>query len=125
MAEEQLRAPEEVPSRIERKVYQPDIEEEAVDSSHHRPSFINFVCMLAVGAVFDVIGLFVSEIPFVGAGLSFISTCIFIPWFHFSGMKFNNKRVISMGVQTISEAIPLVGNLPLITVNIIYSYYSN
>lgn len=121
MAEE-LRLRDEVPSRIERKIYQ---EPEQSVPIHNRPSFINFACMVIVAGIFDVIGLFTAEVPFVGATITLISNVIFIPWFHVSGMKFNNKRVISMAAQTIAESIPFVGNLPLITVNVIYSYYSS
>jgi hypothetical protein len=121
MAEE-LRLREDVPSRIERKIYQ---EPEEVVPVRSRPSFVNFAFMVLVAIVFDIIGLFTAEVPFVGAGISITSSVIFIPWFYMSGMNFNNKRVVSMAAQTIAESVPFVGNFPLITVNVIYSYYSS
>ncbi len=133
MAEEQLnrdlRLERGVPSRIERRVYQPEIFEDDIENTltpqTHRPGIVNFACMIIVGATFDIVGFFLSEIPFVGAGIVIVADLIFIPWLHFSGMKFNNKRVVATAAQTIGEAIPFVGNMPLITINIIYSYYSN
>jgi hypothetical protein len=123
---EKLRLRPQTPSRIERKVYQdPEDLYLTTQNTHNRPSFINFMCMILVAIVFDSLGLFLSEIPGVGTVIVFISDIIFIPWFYMSGMKFTNKRAVAMGAQTIAESIPFIGNLPLITVNVIYSYYSN
>jgi uncharacterized membrane protein len=123
MAEE-LRLRDEVPSRIERKVYQ-EPEQVPESTNHHRPGMINFMLMVMTAVILDVFGLFLNEVPFVGAGIVLLADFIFIPWFYMSGMKFTNKRIIAMGIQTIGEAIPLIGNAPLITVNVIYSYYSS
>lgn len=125
MAEE-LRLRQETPSRIERKVYQePEDLYSTTQNTHSRPSFINFMCMILAAIVFDGLGLFLGEIPGVGTVIVFISDMIFIPWFYMSGMKFTNKRIVAMGAQTIAESIPFIGNFPLITVNVVYSYYSN
>lgn len=90
-----------------------------------KPITLNFICMIMVVGVLDLIGLFTSEIPGVGIVLSILYNVIFIPWFYFSGIKFNMKKVGSIGATSILEYIPVIGNLPLMTVNVIYSYYSN
>jgi hypothetical protein len=124
MAEEQLRLQQETPSRIERKRYQPEEERDEVPV-HTRPGFINFALMISVAVVLDIIGAFSNEVPGVGVVIVLIADVIFIPWFHFSGMKMNGKRIISTTIETVGESIPLVGNAPLITINVILSYYLN
>lgn len=89
-----------------------------------KPLTINFIFMVIVSGILDLIGFFTSEIPGVGIALSILYNIIFIPWFYFSGVKFNMKKIGSMGATSILEYIPIVGNLPFMTVNIIYSYYS-
>ncbi len=128
------------PSRIER----PTFEEKVIDIKNYRavkanvmknpakilgdvtkkPMTLNFVCMCAVAGMFDIIGLFVNEIPGVGIAIEIIADVTFIPWFYFSGIKFNAKRIGSMATTSILESIPVVGNLPFILINVIYSYYS-
>ena len=90
-----------------------------------KPVTFNFMCMIAVASTFDIIGIFLNEFPGVGVVISVIADLTFIPWFYFSGIKFNSKRIASMGTMSILEDIPVVGNLPLIVVNVIYSYYSS
>lgn len=124
MAEE-LRLGSQTPNRITRKVYQEDVDTSGSEKEHTRPSMFNFICMVMVAAVFDTFSLFLGEVPLVGAGIVLIADMVFIPWFYMSGMKFTNKRIIGMGIQTIAESIPLVGNFPIITINVIYSYYSS
>ncbi len=85
---------------------------------------LNFISMLSVGLLLDGIGVFLNFIPGIGIIISFISNLIFIPWFYFSGIKFTGKKIASMGATSILEYIPLIGNLPLITTNIVFSYYS-
>jgi hypothetical protein len=85
---------------------------------------LNFICMLIVSGTLDLVGFFATIIPGVGILLSIIYNVIFIPWFYFSGIKFNMKKIGSMGTTSILEYIPIIGNLPLMTVNTIYSYYS-
>ncbi len=89
-----------------------------------KPITLNFICMCGVASIFDIIGLFVNEIPGVGIAIEIIADITFIPWFYFSGIKFNAKRIGSMATTSVLESIPIVGNLPLILVNVIYSYYS-
>jgi hypothetical protein len=89
-----------------------------------KPITLNFICMCMVAGVLDIIGLFTSEIPGVGIVISITSATIFVPWFYFSGIKFNMKKIGTFGSTSILEMIPIIGNLPLILVNVIYSYYS-
>jgi len=84
----------------------------------------NFVCMILVAGTLDIIGMFLSTVPGIGAVISFIAACIFIPWFYFSGIHFNLTKISTMGGTSILEFFPLTGNLPFITINVIYSYYS-
>lgn len=90
-----------------------------------KPITLNFICMIIVAVALDLIGFFATTIPGVGIVLSIIYNIIFIPWFMFSGVKFNMKKIGSMGATSILEYIPIIGNLPFMTVNVIYSYYSN
>lgn len=90
-----------------------------------KPITLNFICMLIVSGTLDFIGFFATTIPGVGILLSIIYNVIFIPWFMFSGVKFNMKKISSMGATSIFEYLPIIGNLPFMTVNVIYSYYSN
>ncbi len=96
----------------------------AVGNITKKPITLNFICMVMVAVVLDLIGLFTGEIPGVGIALTIIYNTIFIPWFIFSGVKFNMKKIGSMGTMSILEFIPIVGNLPFMTLNIVYSYYS-
>lgn len=89
-----------------------------------KPITLNFICMCLVAGTLDIISFFTSEIPGVGVFLSIIYNVIFIPWFYFSGVKFNMKKISSMGVTSILEYIPIIGNLPFMISNVIYSYYS-
>lgn len=89
-----------------------------------KPMTLNFICMVMVAGVLDIIGFFTSEIPGVGIVLSFLYNVIFIPWFYFSGIKFNLKKIGTMGTTSILEYIPIIGNMPFMLVNVIYSYYS-
>lgn len=124
----------EKPSRLERVVSniggnknpikQINNAKKVVKNLTKKPITLNFICMIMVVGVLDLIGAFTSEIPGVGIMLSLIYNIIFIPWFYFSGIKFNAKKIGSMGTTSILEYIPLVGNLPLMTINVIYSYYS-
>jgi len=128
------------PSRVER----PSLDEKMDDAKSYRvvasnaiknpakvlgnvtkkPMTLNFICMCAVASVFDIIGLFLNEVPGVGIAIQIIADTTFIPWFYFSGIKFNGKRIGSMASTSILESIPFVGNLPFILLNVIYSYYS-
>ncbi len=90
-----------------------------------KPVTLGFAMMVMVAFTLDIIGLFVNEFPGVGIVISIIATIIFVPWFYFSGIKFDGKRIGSMGATSILEYIPFVGNMPFITLNVIYSYYSN
>ena len=85
---------------------------------------LNIICMVLVAGTLDLIGFFVNEVPFAGIIIIVIADIIFIPWFHFSGIKFTPKIIGSMTVGTGIEAIPILGNLPAITSFVIYSYYS-
>ena len=120
MAEE-LRLRDEVPSRIERKIYQ-EPEQLISNTEHYRPGLVNAISMVCVAVVFDIISL----APGANDIMIFIANLVFIPWFYMSGMKFTNKRIASLGVTTIIEAIPFLSGFPMITVNVVYSlYYSD
>jgi hypothetical protein len=120
MAEE-LRLRDEVPSRIERKVYR-EPEQVVSNAEHNRPSLVNAMFMICFAIIFDAISL----APGANDITIFVANLIFIPWFYMSGVKFTNKRITSLGVTTIIEAIPFLGAFPMITVNVIYSlYYSD
>lgn len=125
MAEEQLRLQQEVPSRIERKIYNTENSSLSDKKTHTRPSFPNFLAMIIVAMFFDGVGIFTNEIPGVGFVIVMISNLIFIPWFYASGMKINSKRITVLGFETFGESIPIVGNLPLITGSILMNYYLN
>jgi hypothetical protein len=119
----------ERPSRIERGPAENPMNRiggatKAVKNITKKPVTLNFVCMCAVAGVLDIIGLFTSEVPGVGIAISIISATIFIPWFYFSGVKFNMKKIGTFGTTSILEMIPIVGNAPFIILNVIYSYYS-
>jgi hypothetical protein len=96
----------------------------AINNLTKKPITLNFICMLAVVGVLDIVGVFTSEFPGVGIVLSILYNIIFIPWFYFSGIKFNLKKIGTMGTTSILEYIPIVGNLPFMTLNVVYSYYS-
>lgn len=89
-----------------------------------KPLSLNFICMLLVSGALDIIGILTSPIPGVSIALSILYNIIFIPWFYFSGIKFNMKKIGSMGATSILEYIPVVEALPMMTINVIYSYYS-
>jgi len=110
------------PSRVER--VDPRQVIKTISNITKKPLTLNFICMLMVAGVLDIIGLFASAIPGLGVVLSIIYNVIFIPWFLFSGVKFNAKKIGSMGATSILEYIPMIGNLPLMIINIFYSYYS-
>ncbi len=86
-----------------------------------KPITLNFICMLAVSIILDLLSL----IPAISILISILYNVIFIPWFFFSGVKFNMKKIGSMGATSILEYIPFISFLPFMTLNVIYSYYSN
>ena len=121
------------PSRIERvqavggnanPVNQISNAKNAVKNVFRKRITFNFICMILVAGAFDLIGVFLSTIPGIGAIISFIAACIFIPWFYFSGIHFNLTKISTMGGTSILELFPLTGNLPFILINVVYSYYS-
>lgn len=115
-------------SRVERRQVEDDVIENipVKDSKKkNRPSKFNFVLMVLVAAVLDILGIFLGFIAGAGLALEIVANLIFIPWFHFSGMKFTGKRIGLMGATTILESIPIIGSLPFITLNVILSYYFN
>jgi hypothetical protein len=80
--------------------------------------------MILVAIILDVLGLFLAELG-IGFIFAFLGFIIFTPWFHFSGIaKFDIKRAVSMGLTSIAEIFPITGNLPLITANVFFTYYS-
>lgn len=89
-----------------------------------KPLSLNFICMFMVSGTLDIIGVFTTEFPGFSILLSILYNIIFIPWFYFSGIKFNMKKIGSMGATSILEDIPIVEALPWMTINTIYSYYS-
>jgi hypothetical protein len=89
-----------------------------------KPLTLNFICMILVAIVLDALGFFLAEFG-VGFIFSLLGLLIFTPWFHFSGIaKFDTKRAVSMGTTSILEIFPITGNLPLITANVFFTYYS-
>ncbi len=86
-----------------------------------KPVTLNFICMLAVSIILDLFSL----IPGISIFISILYNVIFIPWFFFSGVKFNMKKIGSMGATSILEYIPFISFLPFMTLNVVYSYYSN
>lgn len=113
----------ERPSRVER--LNPKKALDTAANITKKPITMNFVLMCIVAGILDIIGLFTNELPGVGIVISIIADVIFIPWFYFSGIKFNSKRIASMLGMNIVEDIPIIGNFPFIILNVIYSYYSN
>ena len=81
--------------------------------------------LLVAFFIFDIPGLILDFIPGFGVFIVFLSDMVFIPWYYFSGMKFTGRRIGIMGVSTILESLPIIGNLPLITFGVVASYYSN
>lgn len=90
-----------------------------------RPSLMNFVGMLSVAIALDAVGLILNVAPGIGFTLQIIADIIFIPWFYFSGMSFTGKRIGVLGFTTVVESIPVLGNLPFLTLGIVASYYLN
>jgi hypothetical protein len=86
-----------------------------------KPVSLNFICMVTVAITLDLFSL----IPGVSILVSILYNVIFIPWFIFSGVKFNMKKIGSMGASSILEYLPFISFLPFMTINVIYSYYSN
>lgn len=86
----------------------------------------NFICMALVAATLDILSFFLSAIPGVGIIFSILSLVIFMPWFAFSGViKIDDiSKMISMAFTAIGEGIPVIGNLPCITINVFFTYYS-
>jgi len=86
----------------------------------------NFICMALVAGTLDILSFFLSAIPGVGIMFSILSLIIFIPWFAFSGViKIGDvSKMISMAFTAIGEGIPIIGNLPCITINVFFTYYS-
>lgn len=87
---------------------------------------LNFVCMVMVAAVMDILSFFLSEIPGVGIIFSILSLVVFIPWFAFSNIiKITDlPKIFSMAFTALGEGIPIIGNLPCITANVFFTYYS-
>ncbi len=87
---------------------------------------LNFIFMATVAIALDLLSLFLSEIPGVGIIFSILSLVIFIPWFIFSGvLKINDThKMIAMAFTAIGEGFPIIGNLPCITLNVFFTYYS-
>lgn len=130
MAEEQLRVQQEIPSRIERRVYvnpeeDYDDEDEENKPTHHKPGLLNFLAMILFAATLDLIGAVSDEVPGVGPIIVLISDMVLMPWMQMSGMTLNAERLLVTIVENIGESIPGVGNFPLITANVIISYYLN
>jgi hypothetical protein len=86
-----------------------------------KPITLNFICMVLISVTLDLLSL----IPGFNILISILYNILFIPWFYFSGIKFTIKKISSMGVTSIIEYIPIVSILPAMTLNTIYSYYSN
>lgn len=86
-----------------------------------KPVTLNFICMVTVATILDLFSL----IPGVSILVSILYNVIFIPWFIFSGVKFNMKKIGSMSASSILEYLPFISFLPFMTINVIYSYYSN
>lgn len=82
----------------------------------------SFLGLLFVAIIFDVLGLFFDEIPVVGAILAFLFNMISIPWYYFSKVPMTSVRASVLAVTTVAESIPLVGNLPLITLGVVMVY---
>ena len=57
-----------------------------------KPLSLNFICMFIVSVTLDIIGVFTTELPGFSILLSILYNIIFIPWFYFSGIKFNMKK---------------------------------
>lgn len=114
------------PSRVERgvgnrnPVNQVNNAKNVAKNVLKKPVTLNFVCMLLVSITLDLL----SFIPGISILISILYNVIFIPWFFFSGVKFNMKKIGSMGASSILEYIPFLSFLPFMTLNIIYSYYS-
>ncbi len=88
---------------------------------------LNFICMVLVAVVLDLFSFFLSEIPGVGIAFSILSLIIFIPWFAFSGvLKVSDlTKITSMAFTALGEGVPVIGNLPCITANVFFTYYSD
>lgn len=87
---------------------------------------LEFICMALVAGTLDILSLFLSEFPGVGIIFSILALVIFIPWFYFSkNVNFSIDKMISMTLMAVGEGIPIVGNLPCITANVFFTYYSD
>jgi len=121
----------ERPSRVERGVSNNPVNkaEKAVNATKNvlkKGVTLNFICMVIIAATLDIFSFFLSEVPGVGIIFSILSLVIFIPWFAFSGIiKINDMgKMTSMAFTGLGEGIPIVGNLPCITANVFFTYYS-
>jgi hypothetical protein len=89
-----------------------------------KPVTLNFALMIGVAVVLDAFSFFLSEFG-VGFIFSILAAVMFIPWFYFTkSIGFNMSRAVSMASTFILELFPLTGNLPCITINVFYTYYS-
>ncbi len=121
----------ERPSRIERGLPNNPINkaETAINATKNvfeKGITLNFICMVIVALILDIFSFFLSEIPGVGIIFSVLSLVIFIPWFAFSGIiKISDiGKMVSMAFTALGEGIPVIGNLPCITINVFFTYYS-
>lgn len=123
MAEEQLRQEVGKPTRVERLSYEPDQDVSVADQDTPKKlSLVHAFFMIVVAMVLDML----SFIPFINTVVVVFADILFIFWFFMVGIRFNNKKIISLGTTTIIEAIPFLGWIPMITLNVVYSlYYSD
>ena len=120
------------PSRITRgapgpagKIQQVVNAKEMLSMVKSKPFTFQFLAMLLVAGVLDIFSFFLSEFG-VGFIFSILGLIIFVPWFYLTGVvQMDIKKLTSMGSTTILELFPITGNLPCITLNVFYSYYSN
>lgn len=113
------------PTKIERKIYQPEEDIDSAESTYERSSFrggiVNKILILTVAFILDIISL----IPAVNDATIIVADIIFISWFYFSGVKFSPRRIISFGATNIIEVIPYASAVPMILINVAYCLYSS
>ncbi len=80
--------------------------------------------LISTALFFDIFQFVINLIPVAGQIISILITGLafmtFWLWFRIKGLKFNSpKRVLSMGLGTIIEAIPILNILPGWTISVL------
>lgn len=82
--------------------------------------YVTRILMISTALFFDLLLGILGQIPILGSALAILPLLTFALWFKLHGMKFTSpKKLLTLPVATIIEAVPILNILPGWTVAVL------